>query len=621
MSVWVGQRLLWANLCQRLYSQSYPYPTAIPEPLLDFVMVQPVDLTTLYAACGELSRQWIPAKVEQIYQCDRFTIQLALRTLQGRGWLTLSWHPQAARMHIGDAPPRSPDTFTFSEQLRHQLNGLALISLQPLSAWERVIDLQFAQRPQEPPLWHLYVEVMGKYSNVILTTADHTIVTAAHQVNVQQSRVRPILTGSQYDAPPTLIAPTPTLAESQSHWQERLTLIPGSIRSSFLKTYRGLSSALVGQMVESVGVDPEQPNHALSASQWQQLFTAWQTWLKALASETFSPGWRSSGYSVMGWGITVPVTDIQTLLNRYYTQTLNLQRFQALQQQLQRVVQQALQRLQTKAESFEQHLAEAKESDQLRQQADLLMAYLQEWFPGMKTITLLDFVTESPMEIPLNPEWTAVQNAQTLYKRHQKLKRSIAHTLPLLQSVQQDISYLEQVAVSIQHSDRYDSEEDIATLNEIRSELMQQQYLKSTDPKVISKSEAAEFHRFFTPNGWEVLVGRNNRQNEHLSFRLSTDYDLWFHTQEIPGSHVLLRLAAGTKPDTQDLQCAANLAAYYSRARQSHQVPVVYTRPKHVYKPKGAKPGMVVYKHETILWADPQRALSHLAEAPQFRGH
>jgi predicted ribosome quality control (RQC) complex YloA/Tae2 family protein len=104
-----------------------------------------------------------------------------------------------------------------------------------------------------------------------------------------------------------------------------------------------------------------------------------------------------------------------------------------------------------------------------------------------------------------------------------------------------------------------------------------------------------------------VLVGRNNRQNDQLTFRTAGDYDLWFHTQEIPGSHVLLRLRPGSAPDAVDLQCAANLAAYYSRARQSEQVSVVYTEPKHVYKPKGAKPGMTVYKHERTLWAQPKQ--------------
>lgn len=574
--------------------------------------MQSVDLTTLYAACSELKTRWVPARLEQVYQIDRFTLQLALRTLNGRDWLTISWHPQAARLHMGDAPPRLPDTFTFSEQLRHQLNGLVLVTLQPISPWERVIDLQFAQRPGGELLWHLYVEVMGKYSNVILTSADQTIVTAAHQVNARQSRVRPILTGAPYEPPPGLTAPTPSLNESQADWQERLTLIPGSMRSSLLKTYRGLSSALVLAMLKKAKIDPEQENHSLSNEQWQQLFLAWQTWLNALQQHTFQPGWCDLGYSVLGWGINESAADVQTLLKRYYSQILDQSQFAALHQQLTQAVQQSLHRLQEKAQRFEQQLTAAEGADHLRQQADLLMAHLSSWQPGMQEITLPDFETGQPIQIPLNPEWNAVQNAQSRYKRSQKLRRGYDYTIPLLTAVRDEMQYLEQVAISIQQSDRYCNSDDLLALTEIRSELMQQQYLKN-DPKGQTRSAETGFHRYRSPNGWEVWVGRNNRQNEQLTFRLASDYDLWFHTQEIPGSHVLLRLDAGIKPDTQDLQYTADIAAYYSRARQSHQVPVIYTEPKHVYKPKGARPGMVIYKLETVLWASPQTAQDYVS--------
>jgi predicted ribosome quality control (RQC) complex YloA/Tae2 family protein len=574
--------------------------------------MQSVDLTTLSAACSELKKKWVPARVEQVYQSDRFTLKLALRTLSERSWLTISWHPQAARLHMGDAPPRSPDTFTFSEQLRHQLNGLVLVVLQPISPWERVIDLQFALRPGEELQWHLYIEIMGKYSNVILTNADQTIVTAAHQVSAQQSRVRPILTGAQYEAPPKLTAPTPSLEESQTHWQERLTLIPGSMRAALLKTYRGLSSALVLGMLKRAQIEPEQDNTSLCSQQWQQLFEGWQTWLNALQQEVFQSGWSDRGYSVLGWGISEAAPDVQTLLNRYYSQILNQEQFTALHQQLKQSVQQALQRLQAKAMLFEQQLVAAQDADDLRQQADLLMAHLQSWQPGLKAITLLDFETGQPIEIPLNPEWNGVQNAQFLYKRYQKLRRGYDYTVPLLAAVQDEMQYLEQVLISIQQSDRYQRPDDLIALAEIRNELSQQQYLKDRDPKAQIRSEGTGFHRYLSPSGRQVWVGRNNRQNEQLTFRLASDYDLWFHTQEIPGSHVLLRLDAGIKPDTQDLQYVANIAAYYSRARQSHQVPVVYTEPKNVYKPKGAKPGMVIYKLETILWADPQVAKDYV---------
>jgi predicted ribosome quality control (RQC) complex YloA/Tae2 family protein len=132
---------------------------------------------------------------------------------------------------------------------------------------------------------------------------------------------------------------------------------------------------------------------------------------------------------------------------------------------------------------------------------------------------------------------------------------------------------------------------------------------KSKKPIVDKADLSSQPRRYQSPSGYEILIGRNNRQNDFLTFRMAGDYDLWFHTQEIPGSHALLRLPAGSVPEEADLRAVADLAAYYSQARQSEQVPVVYTQPKHVYKPKGAKPGMAIYKQETVIWGRPQWGL------------
>ncbi|NCJ07446.1 DUF814 domain-containing protein [Synechococcales cyanobacterium C] len=569
--------------------------------------MQPVDYTTLTAACSELRSQWLPARLEQVYQCDRFTLQLGLRTLTERGWLTLSWHPQAARICLGTPPPRTPDTFTFSEQLRHQLKGLALVAIAPLQPWERVMDLQFGRRPQDVPQWHLYVEIMGKYSNVILVNANQQIITAAHQVSTQQSRIRPIQTGQPYVPPPALRDPIPTLEESQAHWQERLTVIPIALDKMLRTTYRGVSATLAKTMAVTAGLSPSQPTDSLHPQDWARLFQLWQAWLQALQTETFTPGWCDSGYTVLGWNLTQQTPNVQMLLDTYYTQQRQHQDFQQLAQQLQQKLKAALSKLQVKAQGFIDQLAAATEAHRYRQQADLLMAYLSEWQPGTTTLTLPDFDTGAPQTLTLDPDKTAIQNAQALYKRHQKLKRACDRITPLLQDVQAEIAYLEQVQASLQQIDTYQNPTDLQALIEIRAELIQQQIIPAPhhtpDPR-----PSANFHRYQTPNGWEILIGRNNHQNDQLTFRIASDYDLWFHTQEIPGSHVLLRLDAGTNPDPEDLQFTANLAAYYSQARQSHQVPVVYTHPRHVYKPKGAKPGMVIYKQEQILWGSPQTA-------------
>jgi predicted ribosome quality control (RQC) complex YloA/Tae2 family protein len=579
--------------------------------------LQPVDFTTLTAICAELRSHWIPARLEQVYQRDRYTIDLALRTLDQRGWLTLSWHPQAARVGMGDPPPRIPDTFTFSQQLRHQLNGLALIAIDAIAPWERVFDFQFGRRPGDPALWHLYVEVMGKYSNIILANQDNLIVTAAHQVSSQQSSVRPIQTGQPYEFPPILTDPTPSLSEPQERWQERLALIPGSLKRNLLTNYRGLSSALVITMAHAAGLDPDQSTESLTPTHWQVLFNRWQEWLHSLKSEQFSPGWLPQGYTVMGWGMVRSADSIQSIIHRYYTDQLNQQDFAQLRNQISQRLNTVLKKLNVKAQDFKRRLQQSDDADQLKAQADLLMAYLHDWQPGMTTITLADFATGDPVAIPLNPEKNAVQNAQALYKRHQKLKRSRHALEPLLADVQAEIDYLEQVEVALAQLDRYLTPDDLSSLEEIRDELIQQKYLDDPDQRYrnASSTSQTDYRRYQTPCGFEVLIGRNNRQNDQLTFRLAGDYDLWFHAQEIPGSHVLLRLPAGAAPDDTDLQFTADLTAYFSRARQSEQVPIVYTQPRHVYKPKGAKPGIAIYKQEKILWGQPHQAVTNITQS------
>ena len=595
--------------------------------------MQPVDLTTLTAACSELRAQWLPARLEQVYQRDRFTVSLALRTMNQRGWIDLSWHTVAARICVGDPPPRIPDTFTFSQQLRHQLSGLALVSIAPISPWERVIDLQFAKRPGEPALWHLYAEIIGKYSNVILTAQDNLVVTCAHQVSAKQSSVRPIQTGQPYEMPPALTDTTPSAIEPQNRWQERISLVPGQLQRNLLKNYRGLSKALVLSMIRSANLDPEQSTDSLSPHDWQQLFHRWQHWLQALENSKFKPSLTAQGYTVIDWPApenpsplipsssssfypsvksatesAAEPSSVQQLLNNYYTGEINQQVFAQVRHQLSQKLINLLAKLNVKANTFKEKLQQSKVADTHKSQADLLMANLQHWQPGMKVISLPDFETNEPVAIPLNPEKNAVQNAQSLYKKHQKLKRARIAVEPLLAAVQEEIDYLEQVEAALSVLEIYRNTQDLQTLAEIREELIQQKYLDAPDYRSTDKNAAIEFHRYQTPSGFELLIGRNNRQNDQLTFRVAGDYDIWFHTLEIPGSHALLRVTPGTVAEEADLQFAANMAAYYSRARQSEQVPVVYTEPKYVYKPKGAKPGMVVYKQERIVWGRPQQA-------------
>lgn len=598
--------------------------------------MQPVDFTTLAAVSADLRQRWLPARCEQIYQRDPYTLFIALRTLDARGWLAISWHPQAARLHMSEAPPKRPDTFTFSQQLKHQLGGLALTQINPLSPWERALDLQFARRPDEPALWHLYVEIMGKYSNVILTTADNQIVTAAHQVSEQQSSLRPIQTGRTYAHPPAVRGKLPSLDEDFEDWRDRISLIPGDLKKMLVKTHSGVSSAIASQLILAAGLPADIKTSDLFEDAWEdawgKLFESWKGWLRCLETESFTPGWLDrrlngygGGYTVLGIGMAERAENVQALLDDYYRHQFNQEEFRRLHNRIAQRLKTLLAKVRQKADTFTARLQQSDQAESYRQKADLLMANLHQWQIGSSQIELADFESGEPVVLSLNPEKNAVQNAQALYKQHQKLKRSRAAVMPLLKAVNTEISYLEQVEESLLQVPAYEAEADLRSLEETRSELIAQGYLRDTTGYQADlshnsgrgrsgvKKDDVGFRRYTTPQGLDLLIGRNNSQNEQLTFKQASDYDLWFHAQEIPGSHVLLRLDAGDDPTDETLQLAASFAAYYSRARQAEQVPVVYTQPKNVYKPKGALPGMVIYKHEQVLWGQPDRVESFIS--------
>ncbi|MDR7897995.1 NFACT RNA binding domain-containing protein [Thermosynechococcus sp. JY1334] len=573
--------------------------------------MQPVDLTTLRAVCADL-QHWLPARLETVYQRDRHTIALALRTLKKQDWLTLSWHPQAARIAFEPPPPRQPDTFTFSQQLHAQLNRLALVRVGLVNPWERVLVLEFAPRPQAATQWRLYAEIMGKYSNVILVNAAGEIVTAAHQVNAQQSRLRPILTGQPYVPPPPLTAALPSCEIPFEQWQQQVSVIPGLLRQQLLKAYRGLSPAFVQQLLADAALSLESHTTELTAEEWRRLFDHWQHWLACLESGHFVPQLTSTGYRVIPplGTQSQPTATIHELLATYYQDQLRQQQTQQLRQQLHQSLQAQRQKLIAKIEGFRERLAAAAGGDRQRYLADLLMAHAHLWQPGMTKLIVTDFATQEPLAIPLSPEKSAIQTAQELYKQQQKLKRAQQHITPLLTAAEEELAYLDQVAATLTTATSLD------VLEEIRAELIQQGYLTAPD-YYRPPTTPSPYLRYTTPSGFTVLVGRNNRQNDDLTFRVASPYDWWFHTQEIPGSHVILRLEAGEVPSEKDIQYVANLAAYHSQARASAQVPVVYTCRKYVQKPKGANPGMVIYDQATVVWGCPLSVSDGSSDLPQ----
>ncbi|KAH9560314.1 hypothetical protein CY35_06G099100 [Sphagnum magellanicum] len=596
-----------------------------------FAKVQAMDYTTIKAACTELSSSWVPAKIEKIVQSDRFTLGMAIRTMERSSWLKICWNPACAHISVGDTLSGNDvsvsDNFSFGEQLRYLLRGLAILEVRLPEEWERVVELTLGVRPSEPPSKHIFIEIMGRYSNVFLTNADMGVLACAFQVGAKMTSVRMVQVGGKYQMPPAAQGSPPSNFTGMLEWRSIVcSTLEEKLIDSLVQAFQGVGPGLATELMVQAGLDANSVVSKIPEDGWVSLHKAWLGWLTTLRESTFAPGTvRSNGsYSVLGGDspyilsserdMHIGTRSVLAMLDDYYTGIHEGERFQQLRQQLVGKVGAAVKKAQAKVKLYEDQIKASNGYAAISYTADLLMANLHVSQPGASSVQLPDFETGEPVTVALDPLQTALTTAQKLYKRSQKLRRSEKAVAPLLANANEELSYLRQVEVSLQQLEEYGSPLDLKSLQEVRDELIEGGYLKvpvsgcppSTNKQKKKKQSAPEnltgnMRHFTSPSGFEVLVGRNNRQNDVLTNRVATDYDLWFHARNTPGCHLLLRVPPGQVPLDADLQFSADLAAYFSKARGSGKVEVSYTNPKYLQKVKGSKPGMVKVEKEMVI--------------------
>ncbi|KAH8959740.1 hypothetical protein BDL97_06G093100 [Sphagnum fallax] len=577
-----------------------------------FAKVQAMDYTTIKAACTELSSSWVPAKIEKIVQSDRFTLGMAIRTMEHSSWLKICWNPACAHISVGDTLSGNDssvsDNFSFGEQLRYLLRGLAILEVKVPEEWERVVELTLGVRPSEPPSKHIFIEIMGRYSNVFLTNADMGVLACAFQVGAKMTSVRMVQVGGKYQMPPAAQGSPPSNFTGMLEWRSIVcATLEEKLIDSLVQAFQGVGPGLATELMAQAGLDANSVVSKMPEDGWVSLHKAWLDWLTTLREWTFAPGTvRSNGsYSVLGGDspyilsserdMHIGTCSVLAMLDDYYTGIHEGEKFQQLRQQLVAKVGAAAKKAQAKVKLYEDQIKASNGYAAISYTADLLMANLHISQPGASSVQLPDFETGEPVTVALDPLQTALTTAQKLYKRSQKLRRSEKAVAPLLANANEELSYLRQVEVSLQQLEEYGSPLDLKSLQEVRDELIEGGYLKvpvsgcppPTNKQKKKKQSAPEnltgnMRHFTSPSGFEVLVGRNNRQNDVLTNRVATDYDLWFHARNIPGCHVtyislsfpdssfieqllLLRVPPGQVPSDADLQFSADLAAYFSK--------------------------------------------------------
>ena len=579
----------------------------------------PIDAVFLESLRCELQEQLLACRVDKVQQPERDTILLSMRGPNGGGKLLLTASPNHPRIQLTSLSfenPAQPPMFCML--LRKHLTGGRLVSISqpPL---ERLVELTFdcIDEMGTPCQKKLILEIMGRNSNLILTGADGRILDCLRRVDFEMSEQRQVLPGLYYHLPPTQGKCSPWDASEQ----DLLALLGAQktqkMADSFLlETFGGLSPLLCRELAYTVfgqvdfdlsqltDVQREDAAGKLFAA-FDQLHTGKRTPVILVRDER---PWDFTCIPIRQYeGLIAqePQPSFSALLDTFYAKRDSLERMRQKTQALRKTLTNLHNRTARKLANQQKELEATFDREHLRRLGDIVTANLHAISRGQTRLTAVDFYDPEMKEIdiPLNPAISPQQNAAKFYKDYQKAKTAEKVLTEQIAKGEAELSYLASV---LDELSRVESERD---MQDIRQELTEGGYLRETGQKKKMKLPASKPMVFRSSDGFEILVGRNNRQNDLLTCKLAQKQDIWLHTQKIHGSHVIIACAPETPPDRTVTE-AMQLAVYFSQAREGQNVPVDYTRVKNVKKPAGAKPGMVIYDHYSTAVVTPDAALA-----------
>ena len=578
----------------------------------------PIDAVFLESLRCELQEQLLACRVDKVQQPERDTILLSMRGPNGGGKLLLTASPNHPRIQLTSLSfenPAQPPMFCML--LRKHLTGGRLVSISqpPL---ERLVELTFdcIDEMGTPCQKKLILEIMGRNSNLILTGADGRILDCLRRVDFEMSEQRQVLPGLYYHLPPTQGKRSPWDASEQ----DLLALLGAQktqkMADSFLlETFGGLSPLLCRELAYAVfgqvDLDLSQLTDAQREDAAGKLFAA----LDRLHTGKRTPvilvrderPWDFTCIPIRQYEdliVQEPQPSFSALLDTFYAKRDSLERMRQKTQALRKTLTNLHNRTARKLANQQKELEATFDREHLRRLGDIVTANLHVISRGQARLTAVDFYDPEMKEIdiPLNPAISPQQNAAKFYKDYQKAKTAEKVLTEQIAKGEAELSYLASV---LDELSRVESERD---MQDIRQELTEGGYLRETGQKKKMKLPASKPMVFRSSDGFEILVGRNNRQNDLLTCKMAQKQDIWLHTQKIHGSHVIIACAPGTPPDRTVTE-AMQLAVYFSQAREGQNVLVDYTRVKNVKKPAGAKPGMVIYDHYMTAVVTPDTKL------------
>jgi len=555
------------------------------------------DALTMAAVADELREKILGGRVQKVLLPDDLSVGLEVYSHGRRHYLLASAHPQHARVHlVGERLRRgvekpTPLLLLLRKYVRH--GRIAAIEQPSL---ERVLRIE-VEHPQGDT--SLIIEVMGRHSNIVLVAADGAILDSVKRIGPNLSRYRTILPQRPYVPPPPQAKLDPTDV-TELRLREMLSAAPPDepLWRALVRGIRGVSPLLAREVAYRATGNAEALASQVTAISplldtfREMLIPVWEhRWQPTVAKSddrllAFAP------YPLTQFGTYEKVASISQAVEAYYREVVGEDAYAAAKKRVREAIAKAREQLRRKRESLQRALTPTDKIEELRLKGEMILAYAHRIAPGQRKL----MVDQPPLAIELDPRLSPAENARAYFAEYRKAKRAAEDIPALLERAELEMRYLDQLEADL------DLAANWPEVEEVKAALAEGGYIREERRR--RKAGRSEPLAFRSSDGLLILVGKNSRQNEEVTFRRAAPDDLWLHARDVPGAHVVVK-AGGREVPQATLRQAAQLAAYYSQARGEAKVAVDYTLRRHVRRLKGAGRGMVTYKHERTIVVKP----------------
>ena len=573
----------------------------------------PFDGIVTKCIVNELNQLLSGGRIDKVFQPESDEIVMLVRSKGENYRLVASANANYPRLHITSLQKENPQTPpVFCMLMRKHVAGGKLLDIS-FHDYERVISINVESVNElgDLSVKKLVVEIMGKHSNIILLNSEGKIIDAVKHIDNDISSVREVMPARQYILPPAQnkqlpenISPSDLLNSNETDAKH--------IEGLMLNTIKGFSPYTCRDICSSAGVSPKTPLPELLNTDRVNIISALGSYLSKIKNNAFEPCIIYEDKNFLrpvdfycfkpSQAQFVQQYDLlSAALDDFYSRRDTSERLGQKKGDVVKALKNAIDRSEKKVSIFTDKLRDVADRENLKLFGELITANIYCIPAGAESVRLLNYYSENEeyMDIPLNEYRSAQDNAQKYFKQYSKAKSTHLNVTQQLNETLSELQYLESVKTML---DNCSSKQEI---DEIRQELIDQGYIRSSVRNSKKKQDKPSSPlEFVSKDGFQILVGKNNKQNDLLTLKTASAYDIWLHTRNIPGSHVIIRTERQTVPDSTLLE-AATLAAYHSSAKMSYNVPVDYTIVKNVKKPSGAKPGMVIYENYKTINVTP----------------